>query len=735
MANIFSKMFSNKEKQQTGNAVYGGFDLLKKIIAPELMTADHLSTYRKSLYVFACVSKIAEKVGSVELQQYQILNSKGDTKQVQVSQLLNLLYKPNQFQVWSDFAETMIINLKCSGDAFIYKVRNNSGRPVELWNLRPDMMQVITDPEEFIKEYRFTRPNDGQQISIAPEDIIHIKYPDPLSEYLGMTPLRPATYSVQTEEYASRYQRDFFLNNARPDAILKTTRNLNPKQKRGIKKGWNRLYKGIGKSSKVAILEGGLDYQQISITQKEMDYIESKKMTRDDILVAFKTPKTVVAITDDVNYANAKTGMDIFLRETIVPEVKRIVSKLTEELARVDFGDDMYIWYENPVPEDRDMVIKEYQSGLQNNYMLINEVRMAEGKPPVKGGWSFYMPIMNQAAGGLPQAETGKSLKMKIGNERDARENEKTIRESLEKKKEIKYDFRGDYWLYQKLLLKEQMTKAMTDMMMKRIKSKKKSKKAKKGKKKGIGRSFITDPEQKKIYAEAQIKKIDSKSVVLKTALDNFFGEQRERVISKINETGKGIIRMKASEAVSKVFDDAKEMDLSINFIVPYIEEFLKESGQESLLSIAPQETFNMQASAIKKFINQRAKEFATSVNDTTLQGLESTLSEGISSGEKTSQLVDRVNEVYSDFPMYRSELIARTESAAANNEGLLQSFDQSGVMNGKEWIAVLDDRTDEDCKDTDGEIVLIHEKFSNGSMYPPLHPNCRCVLGGAFIE
>jgi SPP1 gp7 family putative phage head morphogenesis protein len=142
-----------------------------------------------------------------------------------------------------------------------------------------------------------------------------------------------------------------------------------------------------------------------------------------------------------------------------------------------------------------------------------------------------------------------------------------------------------------------------------------------------------------------------------------------------------------------------------------------------------------MQASAIKKFINQRAKEFATSVNDTTLQGLESTLSEGISSGEKTSQLVDRVNEVYSDFPMYRSELIARTESAAANNEGLLQSFDQSGVMNGKEWIAVLDDRTDEDCKDTDGEIVLIHEKFSNGSMYPPLHPNCRCVLGGAFIE
>ena len=49
-----------------------------------------------------------------------------------------------------------------------------------------------------------------------------------------------------------------------------------------------------------------------------MDFIESLKATRDDILIAFKVPKPIVAVTDDVNRANAETAQEIFLSETIV---------------------------------------------------------------------------------------------------------------------------------------------------------------------------------------------------------------------------------------------------------------------------------------------------------------------------------------------------------------------------------------------------------------------------------
>ena len=61
-----------------------------------------------------------------------------------------------------------------------------------------------------------------------------------------------------------------------------------------------------------------------------MDYIESLRFTRDDILVAFHVPKPIVAITDDVNLANAQTAMTIFLSETIYPELVRLEEKINE---------------------------------------------------------------------------------------------------------------------------------------------------------------------------------------------------------------------------------------------------------------------------------------------------------------------------------------------------------------------------------------------------------------------
>lgn len=725
MANLFEKIFGSKEEK----TIAGGFDLLKRIVAPEMSATGQLDQYRRSLYVFACASKIAEKVASVEIELYKILNSKGDTKKIETSLALDLIYRPNEFQTKTEFIEIMMINLKMTGDAFIYKVRNKGGRPVELWNLRPDMMTVVSDPEEFIKGYKFTTPN-GVETFLAPEDVIHIKYPDPLSEHLGMSPICPAQYRIETESLATKYQRNFFLNNGRPDAIIKNQKNLTPRQKEDIRKGWNSRHRGVGKNSKIAVLEGGLEYQQISLSQREMDYIESMRFTRDDILVAFKVPKTVVAITDEVNYANAKTGMEIFLRETIVPEVKRIVGKLTEELLRVDFDDTMYYWFEDPVPSNRELIIKEYESGLTNNYLLINEVRQKEGLQPIKGGWSIYGPIMNQAIGGLSMSETKALAKM---IEKDSEENEGKILEAQRNSKKIVFNFKGNFFLYQKMVMMEEFM----EEIKKRINGKKKKTKTVKTKKDLVKTPMIKDQEMKKVYADYVNKKIDSKAATLKTAVMRFAEEQKARVLINLREEIKMMKKMKRKDfKISSVMDVKKEEGIAIEFIVPYIEEFLKEAGMDSLLSIAPQEEFTTNK-RILNFIKNRSQMFAESVNNTTLQGLESTLAEGISAGEGIKDLADRVESVYQEFPAYRSEMIARTEATAANNEGILESYKQSDVVNGKEWINAGDDKVRPEHQDeigVGGEIVGVNEKFSNGLMYPQ-EPNCRCVLGGAFIE
>jgi SPP1 gp7 family putative phage head morphogenesis protein len=162
----------------------------------------------------------------------------------------------------------------------------------------------------------------------------------------------------------------------------------------------------------------------------------------------------------------------------------------------------------------------------------------------------------------------------------------------------------------------------------------------------------------------------------------------------------------------------------------------LQQAGQEAMEQVAPAEDFT-DSKSIQKLIKSRAKEFAKSTSDTTLDKIASTLADGIASGEGITDLQSRIKDVYEEFPTYRSELIARTEATTANNLGQLEAYKQSGVANGKEWINAGDSIVREEHEDgigVGGEIVGLDEDFSNGLGFPQ-EPNCRCVLGPAFLE
>ena len=710
-------LFYNLRKKEV---IYeGGFEVLRRLNGDtEFSRTQLLSQYGKSLYVFACVSKIAEKCSSIDLELFRVLNSRGEMKEIQTHPALDLLYKPNPFQTKSEFFKITFINKLLTGDAFWAKIRNKGGKVVELWNLRPDMMTVISDPVNFVKAYKFVK-NDGTEVIFDPEDIVHIKAPDPLSQYLGMSPLRPAKYRIDTESYATKYQRDFFLNQARPDAIIKNSQtDLTAEQKEDIREGWNKRHEGIGRNSKIAILEGGLEYQQISISQREMDYIESMRFTRDDILVAFKVPKPIVAVTDDVNRANAETAMVIFLSENINPEMDALIEKVDEELISEDFGDEFTIDYVDPVPQNRELILKEYDTGLKNNYLLINEVRQKEGLPPIRGGWSFYRPLTDMAFGGLSTEDQTKIMK-KV--EKENIENEKIISGSNRPRT---FSFKGKFWLKQKFEIYESLKEEAIKTCGKKSRKKKDEDRN--------WRPMITEAETKKAYAEMINKKVDVKTSKLKEAVAEFANDQEDRVAKKL----KSKKSKKITLTVSQIFDKDEENGLAIEFITPYLMQYLKDSASEALDMISPQNDFTL-TKRIQDTIKKRADEFAESVNSTTLNKLDATLAEGINAGESINQLSDRVTEVYQEFPTYRSDLIARTEATAANNEGLIEGFKQSEVATGKEWLNVGDDRVRAEHQDgigVGGEIVALEKVFSNGLMYP-MEPNCRCVIAPAFLE
>ena len=719
---ILDKLFDTFRKK---SIVSGGLEVVQRIFGGKgkWSKTKQLAVYSKSLYVFACVRKIAEKTASQEIRLFQIINSNGDKKEIVSHPALDLLYRVNPFQTKSEFIEQTMINLKLSGDAFWWKIRNERGQVAELWNLRPDLVTIIQDPQEFIKGYEFQK-DDGEKVKFDKDDIIHFKYPNPLDQYYGMSPISASQVRIDTEEFASEYQRDFFLNNARPDAILKFGNNqeVTDEQKQEIRKGWNKKYQGVGKNSKIAILEGEVDYQQLSMSQREMDYIESMKFTRDDILVAYSVPKAIVAITDDVNRANAETSMHIFLSEVIAPELKRLEEKINEQLIIPEFGDNLFIEFPDPTPENRELTLKEYTEGLNAGYLLINEVREKENLPPVDGGWSIYKPLGMQPVGTL----------------------------GVKSKKEINRIFRGKGMLKLKLEMKEELTKKI----YKELKKKNKKSVIKKEDSEEVEtknpKSLISGEELKMKYADLVNKQIDGRAGKFEKDMNRRAKEQENgfikllneieipsKSLKKINEKGVdfGDFKQILGVAMVRKFDEFfdGEDKVMAEFILPFVENSVKDAGLESLLLINNEGVFET-TEAVQKRIQRRADEFGPQINGTTKTKLAKGLAEGITEGEGIVDLRLRVEEVYKEYPTYRSEMIARTEATASNNEGFIEGFRQSDVATHKEWVAVMDERTRPEHVELNGDIIKLDDSFANGLQYPQ-EPNCRCVIAPAFEE
>ena len=146
---------------------------------------------------------------------------------------------------------------------------------------------------------------------------------------------------------------------------------------------------------------------------------------------------------------------------------------------------------------------------------------------------------------------------------------------------------------------------------------------------------------------------------------------------------------------------------------------------------------------------------FAHRINQTTVADLLAALMEGMENGETIPQLADRISDISDEWVEgWRSEMIARTETARAFTAGHIEAWRSTGVVSRKVWVAAGD--ACPFCQQMDGTVVELGENFlEKGDEQdvpwkgqeivmrqdysavggPPLHPNCRCVLVAELDE
>ena len=676
---IFKKLFTNNVEKgiklpSLGSSIMNG---VRFSLPSQKNDVEYLKEYKN--WVFACVNARAEEVASIEL----VLRNKNTDEEVVSSDILTLLndVNPDSTKYELFFATQAMLDM--TGNAYWYLARDNegTGKIRQIYFISPEKMTILLDKDNQLNIKGYVYGAKGNEVVFEANEIIHFKNFNPNGGYprphTGVGVVQSALWAIETDNEARNWNYSFFKNSARPDGVLSTEQILGDSEFKRLKEQWEQTHRGSGNVGKTALLESGLKWQDISKTQKDMDFIAQRTFSRDEILSIFRVPKTVVGITDDVNRANAEASDYVFAKRTIKPLMQRFITVLNEYLLP-EYDKNLIFTFKDPVPQDRLVQLQQYSLGV-NKWLTRNDIRRAEGLTESDNGDTFYgtfSEVPQDSVKPLPQAP--KSLKKGIVD--------KTIDDFVAKlpKKEMKI---------RKL-----------------------------------------SASQKSMFKEIWIKRFDENEKKLVTELIKYFKTQEAEVLKNAEEEFAGLkpkeFKIKGIDDV--LFDEKKAVSAGISLMTPFIRQFLQE-GADIADSVTGGE-FNLNDVSALKFIQERAKFFAESINDTTREALLTQIQDAVNDGKGTEDIKNIIANIYQGAEDYRVNMITRTEVSASLNEGVIEAYKQAGVED-VEWVAILDDVTSDECLGNDGEIQKLGANFSGGVSQPPQHVNCRCTTNPIFKD
>lgn len=360
------------------------------IFAPAVRPAgwwreDHVEQLRNyQSWVYAAVNAIAQEVA--RQRPFLFVNTgQADHEQTPLPHthpLARLLDHPNPWMTPWELWYLTVLYLELTGNCYWYAAPRVNGQPGELWIIPTPWVRVIPDPVQFVKGYEVAVPGVPTEV-FAPEEVIHLKYPNPLDVHYGLSPLQAnaLTIDANTELQKSRYQT--FLSGQRPGLVLQTDQVLTDQAVRRLEEKVQGRFGGRENWTRPLVLEQGLKASPWTLTPAEMDYLNSAKLSRDEIFALFRVPTPIAGIVE-----NMGLGADIwygarvmFCEGTVQPKLDLIAQALTKDLAR-RFGPDVTIAFGECSPRNQDQRRADDELDAKTGLRTFNEIRRSRGLRP-----------------------------------------------------------------------------------------------------------------------------------------------------------------------------------------------------------------------------------------------------------------------------------------------------------------------------------------------------------------
>lgn len=357
---------------------------------------DYAEIYRSQESVRTVVSFLARNVAQLGLHMFERVGD-DDRRRMSDHPMALMLKQPNPWTTKYRFIQALVCDFAIYDRAYWLKTR-----------ITPESNGLVRIPPQIVTPEgdNWLTPNgfkvdgtSGTRIYKADEVVYFRGYG--LDKDIGISPLEALRRTLREEYAAGEMREQVMRNGARMSGYLERPKDApewSDTARDRFKRNWQAQYSGAGPGAGgTPILEDGMQFKPVSQTARDLQYIESRKLTREEVAAAYFVPPPMIGILDHATFSNITVQQRMLYTETLGPWLSMIQEEIELQLLK-DFEPEPKRFYvEFNLREKLSGAFEERADAIAKAVggptMTINEARALDNRPPIDGGDELIRPL------------------------------------------------------------------------------------------------------------------------------------------------------------------------------------------------------------------------------------------------------------------------------------------------------------------------------------------------------
>ena len=338
--------------------------------------------------IYCAVRLLSESISQIPVELQERLPD-GDIIDRRDHKLWRMLHTaPNPEQTKQSFISKVLVDLCLEGNSYAYIDRGGGSVPQALYCLTADNIEIKFKDNEIY----YNDKKSGKTYSSF--EILHFKT---MSQdgYVGISPLKQCKNAIGWGIAVETFGNTFFRNGAKLSGILATDRQMSTVAIDRLKKSFQEQYAGINESNKTLILEEGLKFSPVSISNEQAQFLASRDLAVQEIARIYNIPPHMLKDLSKSSFNNIEQQSTEFVRYSVMPYITNLESEMNLKLFSQSEQGKLFVNFNansllRGAANDR---ADFYEKMVKIGAMTINEVRERENMNKADTGDDLYMPM------------------------------------------------------------------------------------------------------------------------------------------------------------------------------------------------------------------------------------------------------------------------------------------------------------------------------------------------------